>query len=213
MTYFIAILPIIIALAVVLWWTTQKKSYVWWRPVLGFTLGLFVAVLSYFTQSYVHGIVDPGFSWYWILIEAFLITALIEEGVKFLTGIIGVKLLETLSTLEVILFFLCIGLGFAALENVLYAYNHTETTMIARAFTAVPSHLIYGILMGALYAKSLQTKKWTSYSIALVIPIFMHGLYNYFIIQPYADWIMLCAPALLIATAIFCYNIILWNKG
>lgn len=50
-----------------------------------------------------------------------------------------------------IVYAVCVSLGFAALENIMYLYSNEETYLpvgIARAIFAVPGHFYFGILMG-----------------------------------------------------------------
>ena len=49
-----------------------------------------------------------------------------------------------------IVYAVCVSLGFAALENIMYLFLHSEsfiTVGISRAFFAVPGHFCFGILI------------------------------------------------------------------
>ena len=53
-----------------------------------------------------------------------------------------------------IVYAVCVSMGFAALENVLYLVSNVEDYMsvgISRAFTAIPGHFCFGIMMGYYY--------------------------------------------------------------
>lgn len=70
------------------------------------------------------------------------------------------------------------ALGFACVENILYVTHDGIATALLRAVTAVPAHLMFGILMGTYFAKSVfqgKSKAW-----AYIIPALAHGLYDSF---------------------------------
>lgn len=80
-----------------------------------------------------------------------------------------------------------ISLSFAAIETVMYVIK--ETTMISqsslaltRTFTAIPLHLVCGIVMGYYIALKKFSKNY-KYKIfelfkSLTLPIFIHSIYN-----------------------------------
>lgn len=81
-----------------------------------------------------------------------------------------------------IVYAVCVGLGFAGLENILYLFEGGDWlgTGIARALFAVPGHMLDGVLMGYFYSlyhfsenRSLKDK-W----MILIAPVVAHGLYD-----------------------------------
>ncbi len=75
------------------------------------------------------------------------------------------------------------SLGFATLENVLYVSGEGGATAIIRAFTAVPGHAFLGAIMGyyvgrARFADNRQERRALLVK-ALVIPILLHGAYDF----------------------------------
>ena len=52
-----------------------------------------------------------------------------------------------------------IGMGFATLENILYADRFGLQTVMIRAFTAVPAHAIFAIIMGYYIGLAKFNKK------------------------------------------------------
>jgi protease PrsW len=81
-----------------------------------------------------------------------------------------------------------VGLGFATLENVLYVLNAGDngfTTALARAFTAVPAHAAFGVLMGAYVglAKFIPEKATIYTIIGIGLAVFFHGAYDFFLMQ------------------------------
>ena len=84
-----------------------------------------------------------------------------------------------------IVYAVCIGLGFATLENIFYLFDGIDDgswieTGIIRAFISVPAHYFFAILMGYYYSiyhfgidRSLKAK-----AMILAAPILAHGIFD-----------------------------------
>ena len=110
-----------------------------------------------------------------------------------------------------IVYAVCVSLGFAGLENVMYVLGNTDWMSVAllRAFTAVPGHFCYGVIMGYFYSLAkFDPKNRTKYSIlALVAPILAHGIYDTI---AFATTLPLVPEILLnIVFVVFCF--LLWR--
>lgn len=113
-----------------------------------------------------------------------------------------------------IVYAVCVSLGFAALENIMYLFSNAETFLsvgISRAIFAVPGHFCFGILMGYYYSLAKfypQTPKKNK-ALILVAPILVHGLYDSIL------FIITVTPAisgvLLIVFLVFCHK--MWKYG
>lgn len=113
-----------------------------------------------------------------------------------------------------IVYAVCVSLGFAALENIMYLFSNVETFLsvgIARAIFAVPGHFCFGILMGYYYsfAKFYPKTPEKNKVLILVAPIIVHGLYDSIL------FIINVTPAisgvLLIVFLVFCHK--MWKYG
>lgn len=113
-----------------------------------------------------------------------------------------------------IVYAVCVSLGFAALENIMYLFTNAESYVsvgIARAIFAVPGHFCFGILMGYYYslAKFYPKTPKKNKALILVAPIIVHGLYDSIL------FIINVTPAisgiLLIVFLIFCHK--MWKYG
>jgi hypothetical protein len=84
--------------------------------------------------------------------------------------------------LDIILGAAWVGLGFAALENVLYVLQAKDvyTTGLVRAVLAVPQHVSQGTVMGCCLVMARQQGRWKPYwaVAALLLPILLHGIYD-----------------------------------
>jgi len=113
-----------------------------------------------------------------------------------------------------IVYAVCVSLGFAALENIMYLFSNAETYLsigIARAIFAVPEHFCFGILMGYYYslAKFYPKTPKKNKVFILVAPILVHGLYDSIL------FIINVTPAisgiLMIVFLVFCHK--MWKYG
>ena len=113
-----------------------------------------------------------------------------------------------------IVYAVCVSLGFAALENIMYLYTNADSYLsvgIARAIFSVPGHFCFGILMGYYYslAKFYPKTPKKNKVLILVVPILAHGLYNSIL------FIINVTPAisgiLMIVFLVFCHK--MWKYG
>lgn len=113
-----------------------------------------------------------------------------------------------------IVYAVCVSLGFAAIENIMYLFSNAEAYLsvgIARAIFAVPGHFCFGILMGYYYslAKFYPMASKKKMVLIIVAPIIVHGLYDSIL------FIISVTPAisgiLLIVFLVFCHK--MWKYG
>ena len=114
--------------------------------------------------------------------EAFIVAAITEEVFKFgvLYWLIK-KSPEFNERFDGIVYAVFISLGFAGIENILYIFDSGLYTGIVRAFTAVPAHAFFGVSMGYYFALSKFKTESTRLNLikALLIPILLHGIYDF----------------------------------
>ncbi|MFX3633512.1 MAG: glutamic-type intramembrane protease PrsW [Candidatus Pristimantibacillus sp.] len=92
-----------------------------------------------------------------------------------------------------------ISLGFATLENVLYAIYSPATfgTLLARALLPVSAHALFGVMMGYYLgkAKFANTKKRRAFlTISLCLPLLLHGTYDWMMITLKTNWMYFIIP-------------------
>ena len=113
-----------------------------------------------------------------------------------------------------IVYAVCVSLGFAGLENILYVVLNEDWASIAisRAIFAVPGHFCYGVMMGYFYSLAkFEPLHRTRYSaLALLVPVVAHGVYDslLFIMQVYIPtWL---ESILLLCFLVFCFYLWKW---
>lgn len=116
-------------------------------------------------------------------LHAFLLVALIEEFSKFVfVRWVLYKNSNFNEPFDGIVYSVMVGMGFATLENIMYAFDQGVGTAIIRMFTAVPAHATFAILMGYFLGKAKFEQKGFLYSAyALAIATVFHGAYDYFL--------------------------------
>ncbi|WP_405562597.1 PrsW family intramembrane metalloprotease [Polaribacter sp. Asnod6-C07] len=116
-------------------------------------------------------------------VKAFFVVALVEEFSKYIiVKFYAQKNKEFNEPFDGIVYAVMVSMGFAALENIMYVYQFGFTTGLLRAFTAVPAHATFGILMGYFMGKSkFSDKKVQNNLIGLVAATIFHGAYDFFL--------------------------------
>lgn len=113
------------------------------------------------------------------LFTAFFVAGAIEEGGKALLFYhFAYKKPWLNEPYDSIVYAVAIGMGFALVENIMYVTSYGLTTAFVRAFTAVPAHALFGIIMGSLFSRSQFRGK--PVLIAYLIPAILHGIYDTF---------------------------------
>jgi RsiW-degrading membrane proteinase PrsW (M82 family) len=139
------------------------------------------------------GIMNAGY-------RAFVVAGFTEELFKFavLYWLIW-KHKEFDEKFDGIVYAVFISLGFAAIENILYVYEYGANIGYLRAFTAVPAHAVFGVVMGFYFALAKFSKKYNSYFLikALVIPVLLHGFYDFILMSDHPYLMFLFIPYLI----------------
>lgn len=134
------------------------------------------------------------------IVEFLFVVAIAEEGIKFI-------FLQTVSkndafdcTFDGIVYAVCVGLGFAVLENVLYVFGSAAESLgsgmatgVLRSFTAVPMHCCCAIYMGFFFGQQKLHEAQGNRALAnkdqvysLLVPILMHGFYDFGVSSEYS---------------------------
>ena len=125
--------------------------------------------------------------------NAFLVAALCEEAFKLLAVYLLVwKNPNFNERFDGIVYAVFVSLGFALVENIMYVFSNGMSTGFSRAFTAVPAHAMFGIMMGYYLglAKFSSRKKKPMLLLAFLAPFFFHGVYD-FILMVEIQWVLL----------------------
>lgn len=133
-------------------------------------------------------------------VHAFIIVALVEEFSKFIfvRGILY-NSKHFNEPFDGIVYSVMVSMGFATLENVLYAFQNGMGTALMRMFTAVPAHATFAVLMGFFLGKAKFEHKKGYYAFyALGVATLFHGAYDYCLFVSWVPGIILGALASLV---------------
>lgn len=117
---------------------------------------------------------------------AFVLASLNEEMFKFAALILLVWRSQHFNEkFDGIVYAVFISLGFAAVENIMYVFQHGEMTGLMRAVVSVPGHALFGVTMGyylglaKFYSKQSKPLLLRSF----FYPIVLHGVFDFILMQ------------------------------
>jgi RsiW-degrading membrane proteinase PrsW (M82 family) len=114
---------------------------------------------------------------------AFLGAAIPEETAKlFCLWLFLRKCRDFDERMDGIVYAVCVGMGFAAFENIEYLFASGSdwiTTGIGRSLTAIPGHFGFAVIMGYYYSlyHFIEQSDRNRYFI-LLMPVLAHGIYD-----------------------------------
>lgn len=175
--------------AILLWlyiWKkdTQKEPTSWMvKAVLwGVAICIPVALVEGGIEALLFGVDGKPSSLLGTTTLAFVVAALPEETFKlFALWMVLRKNPYFDEHFDGIVYAVCVGLGFAAFENIMYVFSEEDwvSTAIVRALLAVPGHYAFAILMGYYYSVYHfvdHSPKIAAY--VLLMPVLAHGTYD-----------------------------------
>ena len=108
--------------------------------------------------------------------SAFVTAAIVEEGLKYLAMRFCSHKAGTINTrMDAIVCGAIIGLTFQIIED----FNYASDVFIALTRAIMPFHFVFGAIMGYYYGKFLVTGYKIDKAKALIIPILVHGLFDF----------------------------------
>jgi len=179
-----ALLPAIL-LGLYIWKKDPHPEPISWLAkavVWGMAICIPVAFLEILIQTMFWGIDGEPITLIGTTMQAFVVAALPEESFKlFALWLILKKNPYFDEHYDGIVYAVCVGLGFAAVENIFYVFSEEEwvTVAISRALLAVPGHYAFAILMGYYYSvyHFVDHSPKVAASI-LFVPVATHGVYD-----------------------------------
>ena len=121
------------------------------------------------------------------LYTSFVSSAGIEETIKYIFLILLIwKNKNFNEPLDGIVYGVFVSMGFAGIENIIYVFDSRMggyQTAMARAVLSVPSHGLFGVLMGYHLGLAKFSGQRRQMLLAWLIPYFAHALYNLFLLE------------------------------
>lgn len=182
---FLAIAPVIIVVLYIYFkdkFEKEPKGFLFKNFLLGATASILItAILGIFVGKLIP-LTDEN-SILQQFLKAFFVVALVEEFSKYLiVRFYAQRNKEFNEPFDGIVYAVMVSMGFAALENVLYVFQYGVATGITRAFTAVPAHATFAILMGYFMGKAKFSKNRKILNLSgLLLATLFHGTYDFFL--------------------------------
>ncbi|MGB7604335.1 MAG: glutamic-type intramembrane protease PrsW [Lutisporaceae bacterium] len=138
---------------------------------------------------------------------AFVVAGLVEESFKYFIFWFFVWRNKNFNErYDGIVYSVFISLGFATTENIGYVMLSGFHTAFIRSLTAVPAHALFGIIMGYYFGKARFSEgriRKKSLFFALIIPIALHGVYDFILFSKSTALLIIFIP----------YMLYLWKRG
>ncbi len=163
---------------------TQKEPTSWLIKAIlwGVAVIIPVAILESGIEAMLFGEGGKPTSLFGTTTMAFAVAALPEEAFKlFALWMVLRKNPYFDEHFDGIVYAVCVGLGFASMENIMYVFGEDDwfSTAIVRALLAVPGHYAFAILMGYYYSVyHFVDHSPKAATRILMVPIIAHGTYD-----------------------------------
>jgi RsiW-degrading membrane proteinase PrsW (M82 family) len=188
LTILIAVVPAIAMLMFIYHRDKREKEPVKFLVllcVLGAASTIPAAIVELIGEKVIHNLGLPYATE--LFVECIFLIGMAEELGKFLISTcVTWKNKSFNHSYDAIVYTVCVSLGFAILENILYVFTGGISTGILRAFTAVPLHCGVGVIMGTFYGKARECAYKDDRGavigymvLAYIIPVIVHGAYDY----------------------------------
>ena len=154
--------------------------------LLSFLFGAILSIIIVTVLYLITGRLIPLTNQYSVwqqFIQAFLVVALAEEFSKYVVVRFFNQPRKAFNEpYDGIVYAVMVSMGFACTENIMYVLEGGYQVAILRAFTAVPAHATFGILMGYFMGKAKFSKNRFKLNMAgLFLAVLFHGAYDFFL--------------------------------
>ena len=214
----LAVLP-----AIILLFYTYQQDKMQREPVKMIVKGFFWGCLSVFVSFFISvpsmrlGLFPGEIHSFWDAFRiAFFGAAIPEETAKLVCLWLFLRKNPYFDErMDGIVYAVCVGMGFAAFENVEYLFaagTDWVTTGIGRSLTAIPGHFGFAVLMGYYFslnhfdryrAPGAGLKMW-------LFPVLGHGIYDTVAMMQAVTPQL--SGAIAIAILLFCFKMIQWAR-
>lgn len=179
------------------------------EPVHLVMRSFFFGMLLVFPVSFLQFAFDIETNMTNILLVSFVHVAFTEEFFKWFVVVLFIFQHSAFKTrYDGIVYASAVSLGFAAVENLFYISIYGLETAIYRAVFPVTVHALVGVLMGYYIGVAKFTNRFkTLYlSLALLIPVLFHGMYNLSLVR-YSVMIYALIPFMIVLWFVALYKI------
>ena len=212
-----AILPAFL-LIIYIWWKDKYQREPFGQMTKGFFFGVLsagIALVLEITLQAISLVPDDPANFLQAAWKAFLGAAIPEELAKLLMLWLLLRKNKYFDErFDGIVYAVCVGMGFAGTENIIYLFSNIESWQsiaISRAIFAVPGHFMFAVAMGYFYSMvyfgDLTVRKASRIFWA---PVLLHGVYDSLLFI--ADVTPLLSGIIVICFYIFCFRMLKFGR-
>ena len=145
-----------------------------------FLLGFFSVLPALLLELLLNPLSGYYSGWGKLVIQAFVVAGMVEEGIKLLTVRLYVFPRPAFDEInDGIVYTITASMGFACFENIMYSFGPASTILI-RGFTAVPLHAFASGIMG-YYIGRARFREGGYLLKGFLLAAAIHGLYDFFL--------------------------------
>lgn len=174
----------------------EPRRLLLYNFLLGAIVSILIATVLYYGSDAIITL-DDDYSITQQFFKAFFVVAIIEEFSKYIiVRYFAQPNKEFNEPYDGIIYAVMVSMGFAATENIMYVMEGGYQVALLRAFTAVPAHATFAVLMGYFMGKAKFAKHPSKYNLlGLFLAVLFHGAYDFFLFIDFIPGIWLGALA------------------
>lgn len=201
-----------------IWWKDRQQPEPFGQLAQGFLFGILSAIIAVVLESGIsmlHLAPDVPASFLQATWKAFVGAAIPEEAAKlFMLWLLLRRNRYFDERFDGIVYATCVGMGFAATENIIYLLDNMDTwesVAIGRALFAVPGHFLFAVAMGYFYSMiHFGDMSWRKANRIFIVPVLLHGIYDSLIFMSSLD--TMWSGILLVCFYIFCLKMLRYGR-
>jgi RsiW-degrading membrane proteinase PrsW (M82 family) len=175
-----------IAICIFIYFKDKYNKEPMWLLLISFVLGMLSTIPAVIVQAATGISIEnlAGKSLQQVAFFAYAVVALSEELSKYsMVRFFSYRRTAFDDPFDGIVYAVMVSMGFATLENIGYVMEHGFATGILRMFLSVPAHACFGVLMGYFLglAKFTHSNKNWYLLLAVCLPVFFHGSFDFFL--------------------------------
>ncbi len=180
---FAAVLPAFL-LVLYIYWRDKQQREPFGQIVKGVLYGVISAAFAMLLETLLSPIIpsEPS-TWLGAIFKGFVGAAIPEEFAKLTMLMLLLRNNRYFDErFDGIVYAVCIGMGFAGTENIIYLLaniNDWQSVAVSRAIFAVPGHFAFAIAMGYFYSMIYFHDMSSRYASRVFwMPVLLHGTYD-----------------------------------
>lgn len=160
----------------------EPRELLLYNFLLGAIVSILITTIFYYILNIILPLTDTT-SVSQQFIKAFFVVGFTEEFSKYLiVRYYAQTHREFNEPFDGIVYAVVVSMGFAATENIFYVLEGGYATALSRAFTAVPAHATFGVLMGYYLGKAKFSNNKIVFNLTgLLLAVIFHGTYDFFL--------------------------------